>query len=272
LVGILLILTPRSKKKPMTSTNPLPAYVPRDDAAALTEEEREALREVVEATGHDVPMQLVPFLRDVEWDEESATERFRHYVETVGRLPPVRLAQVLDFIGNDSEGVPLPCGVLLEDGRGQIARDRRGNPVVLVYGTFECDGEAAKRQLLHINQRIQKYASQAPQQALHVTYVFDMGPRAGKHSLSRQLDLDFLRFTSVFPQSYSLYVVSAPKGVVQTLSLVPPSMRSRLTLCSDYSALAGVLDSTNMLPRWGGSFDFDLDRYRAFLVADEGDP
>ena len=191
-------------------------------------------------------------------------ERVKKYMAEMKRNPPLNINEdILPFVNVDEEGVPLPCGVLLEDGHGQCARDKRGNPIVLVFGAFECDSASAIRQMLHINERIQKYID--PRQIPEVTYVFDMGPRDGKHSIGNQLNMDFLRFASIFPQSYSLYLCKAPPNMVQAFSLMPPSMRSHIHICADYSALDEVIDKSNMLPRWGGTFDFDLIKYRMLL-------
>lgn len=250
----------------MTSSQPLPAYTSRDDARFLTEEENEVLDEVLSATGHPrhLKMQLVPFLRDVEWDEEAAVERVQKYEAEMKMTPSIDVQEdILPFVNVDKEGVPLPCGVLLEDGRGQCARDKRGNPIVLVFGAFECDSTSAIKQMLHINERVKMCVD--PRQILEITYVFDMGPRDGKHSVGNPLNIDFLRFTSIFPQSYSLHLCKASPKVVQAFSLLPPNMRSHIHICTDYSGLGKIIDESNMLPRWGGTFDFDLLKYRAFL-------
>ena len=253
----------------MTSSVPLPAYAPRDDASALTGEERDILQQVMEDTGVDEAqrMGVVQMLSEVEWDDEAATTRVRKMDSEIKKLGTITRDDVLPFVGVDDAGVPLPCGVILEDGRGQCARTKRGSPIVLVYGNFECDTQAAIRQMAYLCNRLQAFIDK--RELPHVTYVFDMKPREGKHTITTKLDLTFLRFASLYPQSYDVYLCAASPKAAAAFNMIPQTFRAKTHVCANYDVLHDAIDPVNMLPHWhpDGAFDFDLRKYREHLAA-----
>ena len=250
----------------MTTTAPLAPYVPRDDLSKLTDEERGILDEAAAELKlpDDQRSFFVPFLRECEWDDEAAVRMYRKLQTEITRMgEPDLHKDILAHTDVGDDGVPTPCGVLLEDGRGECARDRQGNPVVLIYGSFECDAATAMRQLKFLNQRMQRYLH--PTQISDVTYVFDMAPRQDRHKYGAKMDMDFLRFTSACPQNYKVYVCAAPERAAKAFQMVPSVMLPNIEVCADYSVLDGVIDPECRLPAWGGTFDFDLRRYREYL-------
>ena len=251
---------------------PLPTHTPRDDAATLTAEENESLDTAMAELGWPLGrrMSLVAFMREVEWDEDEVVTRARKLDAEVNKIGTIPVADVLPYMSMDDQGRPSPCGVLLEDGHGNCARDKRGNPVVVIYGNFECSAEDAIRQMVFLNQRMQTYLS--PSEIPHVTYVFDMQPRVGMHDMkSNAWDLAFLRFVNLFPQSFDMYVCAAPTRVMSTLNMVPSWLMNNLKASASYDILADVMDPAHMLPAWHphGSFDFTLDAYVTQLKAEE---
>ena len=250
----------------------MPSHIPRNDAAALTEEENESLDTAMAelAWPSERRMSLVAFMRECEWDEDEVVTRARKLEAALDKVGTVSLADVRPYMSVDADGCPSPCGALLEDGYGNCARDVRGNPVVIIYGNFECSADDAIRQMVFLNQRMQKYI--APTEIPHVTYVFDMQPRAGKHDLSfKAWDMTFLRFVNLFPQSFDMYVCAAPAQMVSTVNMVPTWLRKNLKVSETYDILADVMHPAHMLPSWHaeGAFEFKLDEYVTQLEAEE---
>ena len=253
----------------------LPRYTPRNDAAALTTEENESLDTALSALDGVWPTQhrlgLVPFMRDAEWDEDEVVQRARKLRRELDRLGTVSLDDVLPYLRPGECGRPPPCGVLMEDGHGECARDKRGNPVVVVYGGFECSADDAIRQLVFTNQRIQRYIGS--QEIPHVTYVFDMKPRAdlhGFHQLTNNLDVTFFRFASLFPQGFTVYVCAAPPRAAAAMRMLPTWMASNMKVSDSYDVLADVIDPSQMPPAWhtDGRFDFSVAKYVEALTAE----
>lgn len=251
----------------VTST-PLTKCKARDDFSKLSEEERDLLLETETELGWPASkrMILAQYLKDVEWDEEEAKTRAQSADRELERRGVVPISKYLEFVSVDADGIPSPCGVLMEDGHGECARDCNGNPTILIYGNFECGTDDAIAQMCYLMHRVQsRYipANQLP----HVTYVFDMKAREGKHTLDTSLDLNFLRFVQLFPQSYDLYICNAPTKAAAVFSLLPPGMKKHIKVSSSCDILDGVIDPQCMLPSWHskGTFDFDLNRYIAYV-------
>lgn len=246
----------------------VPAYVPRDDAAALTAEEHESL-DVAVAELASWPaahrLHLVPFMRDAEWDEDEVVTRARKMRTEVAAHGDIPLAAVLPFMTSAGGGaaVPPPCGALMEDvANGRCVRDKAGNPVVVIYGGFECAVEDAIRQMIFINQRMLRYVG--PKEVPHVTYVYDMKPREGLHDLSRTtLDMTFMKFVSLFPSGFSMYICNAPSRVVTATKLMPSWLLNNTKVSASYDILAEAMDPPHMLPAWhpDGTLDWTLDAY-----------
>ena len=252
------------------STLPLPAHVFRNDAEALTEEESESIGTVArELRREDFPnLYLMPFLHDAEWDEDEVVSRVRRLLRELDGIGTVPLADVIGYMRRgDEHDPPPPCGVLLEDGHGGCARDKQGNPLVLVYGTCECTTESAMRQLVFITQRVKRYIG--PAEIPHVSYIFDMAPRAGLHDFVRHWNVHFMRFVALFPRSFSLYMVGAPPRTASVLSFIPQWLKARMTISPSYDVLHDAIDVANMLPAWHpeGTFDFELSAYTSYLAS-----
>ena len=209
-------------------------------------------------------LHTVSFLEMSEWDEDEALDRIRKYECQIASRP-ISLESYLAHVSVDGEGTPSPCGIILEDGFGECARDMEGNPLVVIYGNFECASEAAIDQMCFLIHRLQRYihATQLP----YCSYVFDMKPRAGRHAIGKQWELSFLKFISLCPQSFTLYICGAPPSAAKAFGMIPKSVLGNIKISEDYSILDGVVDPSNMLPSWhpSGTFDFDLHKYRQYL-------
>ena len=249
----------------MTTSVPLPIYHPRYDGGTLSDEQNESIDCVMKALKWPLQrrMHTVAFLRDVEWDEDEAVSRIRKFVTQI-ESRTVSLRDYLPFLFVNGD-IPSPCGVVLEDGRGQCARDKQGNPLILIYGNYECAREEAMNQMCCLLRRVQKHTHDT--QLPHCTYVFDMKPRMGLHAPGAQMDFAFLKFMSLFPQSFTLYICAAPSSAASTFSMIPSSLLANVKVCGSYDVLHDVIDPVNMLPSWhpNGTFDFDLNKYRAYM-------
>lgn len=248
-----------------TTTSPAPEYTPRNDDR-FSEEESKLIDDTVRRIDwvRATRMVVAAYMVFLEWDEEEVVTKIKALrVEMDSREHPT-LGHVLPYIGADPQGVPRPCGLLLEDGRGGCARDVDGNPIVVTYGAFECDSEAAILQMNFLMDRMNRYiySSEIPA----VTYVLDLGPRAKLHNYTTPLNLTFLKYTTLFAQTFKIHICCASSTAQKAIGLLPSGMRSKTTVSGDYSNLAGKISPANMLPSWGGTYNFEIPKYMEFLL------
>jgi hypothetical protein len=212
-------------------------------------------------------MVVAAFMREFEFDDATVLEKMGVLVKELERDTPSLRAHYLPYVGLQSDGLPKPCGMLLEDCNGGCARDRNGNPICLCYG-FDGDARLAISQMKYLMHRVTTMyvdANDFPS----ITYVFDMIPRQGQHQF--QLNLEFMSFCRLFPQQFTFFMCGVSPTVRtawRAMSRLMPSL-DNYKLDNGYGVLAEYMTPENMLPTWHekGSFDFDLTRYVAFLEA-----
>ena len=116
-----------------TTTYPALPHVPRDDLGDLTDKQRAILARAVH--GKEAHKMLVySLLASNNWDEETVEDRSEALLAYLQR--PVPDSTVSSLYGLEPNGVPRACTVLLEDGRGGVARDVAGNPVSVAFGVM----------------------------------------------------------------------------------------------------------------------------------------
>lgn len=251
-----------------TTTHPAPQSAPRDDMAQFSAEEMSLIEETKKRVDWgECPVSTVAaYLKHFNWDEEEVISKIKSVRSELEKRDKPSLMHILPFVGADPQGVPRPCGVLLEDGRGGCAKDLQGNPIVLVYGAFECDSEGAILQMNFLNDRIRKYLGE--KELPMITYVFDMEPRKNLHNLNMPFNMAFYNYTQLFPQTFNMYICSASPLAIKAFNLLPSGLKANTVVAEDYSILEDKIAPECMLPSWhpDGKFDFDISKYMQYLL------
>jgi len=212
-------------------------------------------------------MLAAAYLQDCKWNETDAVQRIMAYLQSVKVHGSPHISHILPYVGVDLvTNRPKPCGVLLENLKGGCARDKKGNPIVVIYGAFECDGDNAIKQMNFLMHRVRRYI--ASTELPFVTYVFDSAPRAGLHSMDVPV-ISFIRHMSNFPQSFRMIVCGAPAAMVSAWNIgkavLPRQTVERTEFCQSYDILKEYIDTDNMLQSWGGTFSFSISDYMQHL-------
>lgn len=255
------------------------AHTPRDDLAELTPKQTSILARVAAASEGARAHRMLAYdlLRTHHWDEEAVEDRLERLVPLLDR--PLTNAVVTRFYGCEADGrTPRACTALLEDGRGGVARDREGNPLTVVFGVPPAlDAASLIDACVWSMRRVARFAGDA--EVRQTTTVVDLLVR-GDADADKAVPIPdgaLLDFYDLLPEMRTkTYVCGAHRGFrafVTAMGRVPVLKRyvQNFVLCDDYASLSECIARDNRLPHWdGGTFDFDLSRYRAALEAEEG--
>ena len=255
-------------------------------AAALSEnrESTVAVLRVDEpaATGRS-DEDLVSFLLACNMDIHKAAAKLRAAASTLASYGSITIADVADFYRAPSPDRVLPdgCIFLLEDSQGGVARDVLGRPVMVSIGIQHGSVEEMRKQYLYASQRAMAHALPGlPPNA--VCTVIDVQPQEkGAPTTFRFPDKTvrsiFDLQETCFPGALfsSTHFCGLPMFVTWAFRLVKPFMRREayeaMNLKPSFAHLPHKhLAPEAMLPRWGGTFEFDLDAYVEWRAREEG--
>lgn len=261
---------------PTTSSPALPP-IAVDDLAGLSAKQTTILDRLVAEHGEENRTGLLGFLRGFGWDEEVVDEKLEALQRYVDAYPASKL-DVLPFLGMDPErpDKPRACAVLLEDGRGGVARDVRGNPVTVTFGMPEqVDAARGIRVSLFMLERMRQMKYYGPRQAPNMTAVVDLAVRKDLDKFEYSMNLTMLEFMNNFPNTGMTYICGASQSIVNTITRFVrnspfASYLENVVFDTGYGCLDGVIPYEHMLPWWHekASFDFSIDKYKAYLLAD----
>lgn len=227
--------------------------------------------------------ELLAFLFACNMDVTKASAKLRGAKSKMDSLGPVTIADVAPFHRAPSKDRKLPdgCLVLLEDMKGGVARDVLGRPIMLSVGMQHGTVEETLKQYLYVTQRAMQYAlPNVPPGAACI--VIDIVPQEKGAPVSfRFPDKDVRQIFDLqercFPGALfsSSHFCGLPRFVTWTFRLVKPFMRAEtyeaMVLKSSFSHLpTHYIEREQMLPRWGGTRQFDIDEYVEWRAAEEG--
>jgi hypothetical protein len=254
----------------VTSAAAIP-HAPRDDLNGITEKQRRILDRAC-SPYREHRMFVYSLLVTNNWDEgfvDDAMETLLgHFKQKMSN------EHVARYLGYEPCGAPKPCTVLLEDGRGGVARDVNGFPLCVSFGIGpKIDTQTAMSAAAWMSQRVRSFAadSEVPQTTNVVDLLCRRHLDEGKTIPTP--DPKCLEMSSLLPNARTkTYVCGATeemRAMLNTMGSVPLLKRyvDSFVLCDDYSALRGVVPPEHMLPWWGegASYDFDIDKYAAYL-------
>tara|TARA_B110000046_G_scaffold163292_1_gene178159 strand:+ start:891 stop:1556 length:666 start_codon:yes stop_codon:yes gene_type:complete len=221
-------------------------------------------------------MLVYALLASNNWDEERTEDCMETLTTYLTR--PVSNAVVMPFYKQSTDGVLAPCTVLLEDGRGGVARDVQGHPLCCTFGVAP---PLTMKEMINVAvwsaHRVARFTgdNELPQ----TTNIIDMLHR-GNRDAGKSLPMpeaQMIELSALLPNSNTrTYVCGARsevKAAFDAMSHVPLLRRwcTNFVFCDDYSCLSGVIPLEHMLPWWadGAAFDFNVDAYRQHLAAEE---
>jgi len=221
---------------------------------------------------------LLGFLRFRDYNLEEAELQYRNTLAWRKNCPKPTIVDVASFImvPSGSSG-PDGCCVLLEDGKGDCARDKLGRPIVLHVGMPHGNRYEVLLQALYTTNRIAQYIQ--PGQLPTVTMVMECIPRKGAIGTFRFPDEGTKALFNLqrehFPGGLdsTSHLCGVPTVAVWAFHLVKPFMPAELfkniQLRTDFRHLPEFISKENILEEWGGSFKFDFNSYVKWRADEE---
>lgn len=168
--------------------------------------------------------------------------------------------------------------MLLEDGKGNCARDKMGRPVLVQVGMMHGNRYEHQLQALYTNRRVSEYIQ--PDRFPEVTLVMECQPRKGAIGTFRFPDENTKALINMQREHYpgglnsKSHFCGIPSVAVWAFHLVKPFMPKEvfenIELRADFKHLPNYISKENMLVEWGGSFKFDFNEYIKWRAAEEG--
>lgn len=252
-----------------TSTKPLPAFR-KTEALRLPDEHAPVLDDLLNDVGTEHRRLMAGFLKEAAGDEDVAIERFealqKELAAHAGAISSRRHASI-EMIGVDpATKRPKPCVVALEDGAGGIARTKKGYPVIAMFDHMPGEEKdwitqthiAVQRAMTHFGE------DDVP----GIAFVLDLTHQTRVEDESA--GWNFLRYVKSYPRNYVVHICGVTPSKATMASVFSKLVGSRVIQTSvRYEKLLEDMDLSNVLPQWdpNGTFDFDFDKYRAFLHA-----
>lgn len=204
---------------------------------------------------------------------------------------PLTIQHVAEFLRSPpGHSVPPGCLVCLEDGKGGVARDNKGRPIVMKIGMIYGSEEEMKQQLAYAVERANtyitpEYTDLAPYECCFVVEVSSRETNSLNATFrlpdmnTRSL-LDFMKRVYPGSQFSVAHFCGLPSFVVGSFKVVKPfcskEIFDRLKLKSSFKHLKkdDYVKPESLLSHWDpeGTFEFDLDRYVEWRAREEGLP
>lgn len=201
---------------------------------------------------------------------------------------PITIADVAPFYrAPPGKKNPPACLACLEDGKGGVARDHEGRPIICMMGVIYGNVEELKKQVAYALQRadIYRLPHHRPGEVCFVTEALSresgwLSPSFRVPGAAVRSLFDFMK--NYFPGSQFsvLHFCGLPSFVVGFFKVIKPFMSEeifgRLKLKSNFAHLKkdGYVKKDSLLPHWDkeGTFEFDLDKYVEWRAREEGIP
>ncbi len=287
---------------PAPSTNPSPRAAITADQQALVDALRAALVADEAAAPPPAPpgpgdrfyaagamddVELACFLAQRDWKPADAAAQVRAAKAWRNELGELSIADVAPFLRAPAPGRAHPdgCVVLLEDGRGGVARDARGRPILLSLGMTHGSAAEMQKQMVYALERASLHRLPGHARGECCT-VIEIRPREpGAPVTFRFPDKDVRTLFDLQARQYpgalasTTHFCGLPRAVTWAFRLCKPFMAreayENMKLRPDFGHLLkgkerAIGAESDALERWGGALAFDLDAYVAWRAADEG--
>ena len=253
----------------MTSSSSLPTFE-TTEALRMPDVHMSTLSDLLQEVGAEHRRLMAGFLKAANWDEDVAIENFyalQTQLAAYKKENAARRNSSINFIStNKATGMPNPCVVALEDGTGGIARTRNGYPIIAMFDHMpgeEADWIAqthlaVERAMTHFGEH----------DVPGIAFVLDLVDAA--HQDEESAGWNFLKYVKSYPRNYSMHVCGVTPGKAVMANAFAALVGSDVLRTSvRYERLVADMDPAHVLPRWdpSGTFDFDCDKYHAFLKA-----
>ena len=206
--------------------------------------------------------EIVAFLMACDMEVAKASEKMAVASQTLGRHGTVGIAEVAPWLRSPSPSRKHPDGAafLLEDGKGGVARDLLGRPILAVVGMQHGTAAEMQRQFLYSTARAKEYTLPTmPPNAVCV--VIDVQPaEKGAPPTFRFPDRDVRTLFDMQERCFpgALFATShfcgLPRFVTLGFRLVKPFFRKEayaaMVLKPSFAHLPEHISPENMLPRY----------------------
>lgn len=225
----------------------------------------------------EVELAALLTLRKGNVKEAAAQHRATKAWRATLKMPTI--ADVAPFMrsGPGASG-PDGCVVVLEDMKGDCARDRKGRPIVVSIGMSHGSALEQQQMMIYATERAATYCKDGN---LSFATVLEVAARKGATATFRFPDPPTRSVMDLQRQHYPVAVVSSttffcglPRFVTYAFALCKPFMAKQMydamVLKPNYKHLSKHIDPACMLKEWGGELEFDIDAYIRWRAEEEG--
>lgn len=249
-----------------------------DACAIVTSTGLEELRKQFPNEGQEV---LEGYLRMRKGDVGAASTQYKSTIAWKKQFRKPTIADAAPFMRSapGAEG-PDGCLIVLEDMKGDCARDKLGRPVIASIGMLHGTVEDMEKQLVYANDRAALYNKPGMLQCQSV--VIEVAPRKGagtsfrfpdKNVRKANMDLQRQHYPSGAIGTTS-HFCGLPRGVTWAFKLCKPFMAKEtydnMKLKPNFNHLPKYLPPASILKAWGGELEFDIEAYIQWRAKEEG--
>ena len=265
---------------------PEPAHSMPSPIESLSDVQRACLEEAKKQLGGVEDLDVLAYLKTRNFSVPKAVAQCQATQQWRRDRGPITIADVARFMRTPAgQAGPDGCMMVLEDGRGDCARDNWGRPVIVTIGMLHGTAEEQQTQMIYATERAA--ALTRPGAPPGVTNVIEVVPKDGAAATFRFPDADvrtcFDLQKAHFPRSLSStnHFVGVPRAVTWGFKLCKPFMDreayNNMKLWQNADKLPEFIPASSRLPHWGaageanaGTWQFDLDAYIAQRAKAEG--
>jgi hypothetical protein len=178
---------------------------------------------------------------------------------------------------NNSDGIDGGMFVL-EDMKGDCARDKLGRPIVYIQGMLHGTMDEMQKQMVYCMERASLYHKTGYIKCN--TVILDAIPKKGNNNTFRFPDMESKQLMKMqklhFPGSLSstTHICGIPQYIVWAFALCKPFMDAEsynnMLIKPDTSHLSQYIDKENLLKEFGGELEFDVKKYIDWRASEEG--
>ena len=246
----------------------------------LNDKQREALEEVATIFPDASKEDLLGYLKVRDWKPKEAISQYTTSLLWRQSNMQVTIADVAPFILKPKDCDGFDGGMyVLEDMKGDCARDIHGRPIVYIQGMLHGTMDEMLKQMIYCMKRASIYHKEGSIKCS--TVILDAVPKTGCNTTFRFPDAESKQLMNYqklhFPGSLSstTHICGIPSYIVWAFALCKPFMDeeayNNMLVKADFShLLENYVTKENLPIECGGELIFDVKKYVQWRAAEEG--
>lgn len=248
--------------------------------ASLQPKQLEILNELHQIFPSVSKEELLGYLKFRNFDLRKAEFQIKNTLHWRKTVPAPSILDIVPFL-RVSPGAEGPDGamVLLEDGKGNCARDKLGRPIIVMFGMLYGSHIEMQNQLIYCSNRVAKYCQDGCM--MNSTFIIlEVKARKGAHDTFRFPDKKTRIMMEIqkehFPGSLtsSTHFCGVPQAFTWAFSLTKPFMDeeayNNMNLSPNFNHLSKFISNENLLKEYGGELEFSIEKYIRWRAEEEG--